>query len=111
MKNLTISWGVVTMIAVMIKLFTYEFYLEDDPTTGIALRDYPALVSRQILVETLSDSDYILIQDENSFIGEGLYRALITWGWITLLTVWLLLLAMIYRISQDSREVMRRNDK
>lgn len=111
MKYLTISWGVVTLIAVMIKLFTYEFYLEDDPTSGIALRDFPALVSRQILVETLSDSDYILVQDENSFIGEGLYRALITWGWITLLIVWFLLLARTYRLSQGSREGMTRNDK
>jgi hypothetical protein len=70
------------MLALTLKLFTYEYYYEDDATSGIALRLYPSLEIRLVLDESTL---YILITDENSFLGEGLYRILVSWGWLVLL--------------------------
>ncbi|MCP5420931.1 MAG: hypothetical protein H6969_10650 [Gammaproteobacteria bacterium] len=104
MKALAVVWGVVALCIVLVKLFTYEFYLHDDPTTGIALRSTPDVTSRQILAQTPSGPDIILVQDENAFVGTGLYRALVGWGWIVLLILWPLLLGMAYSTSRVRRE-------
>jgi hypothetical protein len=79
--TLTISVFLI-MLTLTLKLFTYEYYYEDDATTGIALRLYPSLENRLVLDESTA---YILVTDENSFLGEGLYRILVDWGWLVLL--------------------------
>ncbi len=103
MKALIIGWGIMTLFVLFLKLFTYEFFLRDDPTNGIALRLNPSMVSQQILVETSSGTNRILLQDENAFVGNTLYRAFVGWGWITLLTVWLMLLGIAYWLSRTEK--------
>jgi hypothetical protein len=103
MKGLVIGWGVAALFVVSLKLFTYEFYLRDDPTTGIALRFPPAWVSHQVLVDSPSGTDVILLQDENVFVGNTLYRALVQWVWIALLAGWLVLVGIAYRSNPARR--------
>jgi len=81
-------WGLIAALAVALKLFTYEFYLPDDPTGGVALRSSPGLVSRQLLQQ----GDGVLLSDENEFLGVGLYRAAVNWGYVGVLAVGPLLL-------------------
>ena len=78
--------GVVAVLAVLLKLFTYEFLLRDDATVGVALRGVPSLVSRQIVAHSPS-AHLILVQSENDFLGSGLYEGLVHWGWIVLVIV------------------------
>jgi hypothetical protein len=75
--------GVIAVLALLLKLFTYEFLLRDDATVGVALRSVPSLVSRQI-VEHSPRPHLILVQSENDFLGSGLYESLVHWGWIVL---------------------------
>jgi hypothetical protein len=70
--------------------FKNEFSL--DPTCGVAFRSSPSLVSHQPLQQSGIEKDYILLQDENEFLGTGLYRAIVGWGWIALPVAWVALL-------------------
>lgn len=74
-------WAVMAVGMLVLKLFTYEFYLPDDPTGGVALRGGPGLVSRQHLQE----GDRVLLSDENEFPGVGMYRAAVGWGYLVVL--------------------------
>lgn len=62
-----------------LKLFTYAYYYSDDPTCGVAWR--PALSFSSVQWDSPPPASRILIQDENGFIGEDLYRHLTSWGW------------------------------
>jgi hypothetical protein len=75
--------GAIAVLAVLLKLFTYEFALRDDATVGVALRSVPSLASRQIVAHSPS-AHLILVQSENDFMGSGLYEGLVHWGWIVL---------------------------
>ena len=75
--------GAIAVLAVLLKLFTYEFALRDDATVGVALRSVPSLASRQIVAHSPS-AHLILVQSENDFLGSGLYEGLVHWGWIVL---------------------------
>lgn len=68
-----------------IKLFTTEFYLPDDPTSGIAWRSSPSWSNRELRAELPSPPSRIIAQSENGPILEGPYRLLVSWGWLTLL--------------------------
>jgi hypothetical protein len=84
-KALSGVLAVLAVLAVGTKLFTYEFYLADDPTSGVALRASPSLESRaQLGGPSGSVRDRILVEDENRFPGCGIYRALVQIGWLAL---------------------------
>lgn len=74
-------WGIAAVLAVALKFFTYEFSLSDDPTCGIAARWRPSLVNLQ----RLTRGDLVLLTDENDFPGSGIYRALVSWGYLVIL--------------------------
>jgi hypothetical protein len=76
--------AVVGVAWILVRLFTYEFVLRDDPMGGIALRAVPGLSVGPKLLEPDSK---ILLQDENGFAGEGLYRAFAGYGWLLCLLV------------------------
>jgi hypothetical protein len=78
--------GVIAVLAVLLKLFTYEFALRDDATVGVALRSVPSLASR-VVVEHSPSPHNILVQSENDFMGSGLYESFVHWGWIVLVIV------------------------
>lgn len=67
-------------LALGLRVFSHKFHLADDPTCGIALRSSPSMARAQVL----APGDRVLLSDENSFPGEGLYRALAGWGWLAL---------------------------
>lgn len=83
MKILGWAGGIIAVVALLLKLFTYEFVLRDDPTVGVALRTWPSLVSKQVLSRSPS-ANVILVQSENDFLGSGLYENFAKWGWIIL---------------------------
>ena len=85
--------GVIAVLALLLKLFTYEFLLRDDPTVGVALRGVPSLVSRQVVPHSPSPR-LILVESENDFLGSGLYKNFASWGWVVIVVagigVWIL---------------------
>jgi len=88
MKITGIVLGLLAVAVIFLKLFTYEYYLSDDATCGIAFRSIPALKGWQLLRK----DDFVLLADENSFRGEGFYRHTVTWGWIALsVAAWIIL--------------------
>ncbi|ADO75681.1 hypothetical protein [Stigmatella aurantiaca] len=88
MKIVRIALIFMGLMAVGIKLFTYEYFYADDPTSGIALRATPGLESRRrIQSQPGFERDRILIADENSFPGIGLYRSIVRGGWFVLPTL------------------------
>jgi hypothetical protein len=92
-------WALIATLAVALKLFTYEFHLPDDPTGGVALRSSPGWVSRQLL----QPGDGVVLSDENEFVGAGLYRAAVNWGYLGVLAVGPLLLLRMRRGSAGHR--------
>lgn len=70
--------------ALLLKLFTFEFYFADDPTSGVALRMVPRLENRQRVSDSKLLKGRILVEDENGFLGEGLYRGVVGWAWLPL---------------------------
>jgi hypothetical protein len=73
------------LLAVGLKLFTYEYFYADDPTSGLALRASPGLESRRrIQREADLGGDRVLVADENGFVGEGAYRLIVRGGWLGL---------------------------
>lgn len=88
-----------------VKLFTYEFFLPDDPTSGIALRREPALINRGRLSTSPSGrTDRVFIQDENEFLGSGAYRFAVGTGWILFpaLSIVTLLFSFVRRPEAES---------
>ncbi|MBL8211292.1 MAG: hypothetical protein JNK87_11300 [Bryobacterales bacterium] len=75
------AWAVLAAGLLVLKLFTYEYYLPDDPTGGVALRAMPGMVSRQ----HLQAGDRLVLSDENEFVGAGVYRAAVGWGYLAVL--------------------------
>lgn len=65
-------------LSLFIKLFTYEYVLRDDPTTGIALRSAPGFDNGP---KVLIGGDRVLVADEGGFVGEELYRLFATFAW------------------------------
>jgi len=85
MKVVQLGLVLLGLLAVGIKLFTYEYSYADGPTSGVALRAAPGLESRrQIQREADFGGDVILITDENDFPGDGVYRSIVQGGWIIL---------------------------
>lgn len=76
--------GALAVAALALKLFTYEYYLTDDPSSGLALRSSAGFVNHQPLQKT----DRVLVSDENGFVGESVYRAVVNWGWAVIGIAW-----------------------
>lgn len=74
-------WLVAAGAVLALKLFTYEYYLADDPTCGIAARLRPSMVSHQLLRR----GDPVLLSDENRFLGAWLYEGMVNWGYVAVL--------------------------
>lgn len=73
------------LLAVGLKLFTYEYAYADGPTSGIVLRSAPGLGSyRQVQREADFGGAPVLIADENGFPGRVVYRAVVQGGWLIL---------------------------
>jgi hypothetical protein len=72
--------ALLALAGLAVKLFTYEFHLADDPTCGVALRLRPGWSN---LARAASPArTRVLLEDENDFIGSGLYRGLVGWGFV-----------------------------
>jgi hypothetical protein len=90
MKALRVGLLVASLLALAIKLFTFEAHLRDDPTVSLVLRMSPSLENRRFLDDSSQlDAVVVLAEDENSLWAEGLYSALVSVGW------WLLPLLLV----------------
>src|SRR4029079_8869558 len=88
MRSITIGamgTTVLAVCAVSLKLFTFEFYLADDPTCGVAMRMSPGLETRRLVKDSSELKNKILLEDENDFRGSTLYRHITTWAWLPLI--------------------------
>jgi hypothetical protein len=86
MKAAWVSWGVIVALALALKLFTFEYFLADDPTSGIAVRPAPSLQSRQMLQHS-PPYGRIITETENDFLGASAYRFMTTWGWLAVVLI------------------------
>lgn len=96
MRHLARLACALSLLLLIVRLFTYEFSLADDPTSGLALRPWPGLSNRRVLHSSAElRGSWILAQDENELLGSGLYRFTVSVGWLgaPLLAAALLLLA------------------
>lgn len=84
LSALALSTGLLACSALLLKLFTLEFYFADDPTSGVALRSTPGFGNRQLVNDSRMLKGRILVEDENGFLGEGLYRGVVGWAWLPL---------------------------
>jgi hypothetical protein len=94
MRALRIGLLGVSLLAAGIKLFTFEAILKDDPTVSLVLRPTPSFENRHFLDDSSQLAGaLVLAEDENSFLGSGLYDWLVSVGWwlfpLLLVAVWL----------------------
>jgi hypothetical protein len=92
MKLARTSLGAAALLAVLLKLFTYQFYFQDGPSTGLALRVVPSLTSQLTVDGANGAPDAVLVEDENDFVGGPAYRWTVSLGWWLLPAAWVALL-------------------
>jgi hypothetical protein len=82
MSALRIGFLGVSLLALGLKFFTFEVMLKDDPTVSLVLRSNPSLENRAFLDDSSQLAGaVVLAEDENSFVGEGLYGWVVSMGW------------------------------
>ncbi|HEX4810779.1 MAG TPA: hypothetical protein VH325_17715 [Bryobacteraceae bacterium] len=96
MRRACFIFGAIAVLALALKLFTFEYFLRDDATSGIAMRAIPSLTNHQVLQHSPQRS-LILVEDENDAPGAGAYRAATGWGLPILITGWLILFVAVKR--------------
>jgi hypothetical protein len=91
--------GVAALLALALRLFTFEYFLKDDPTSGLAVRTIPSLTNRQTLQHSPPPSR-ILTEDETDFLGASVYRAATGWVLAILILGWIVLVVALRRQSR-----------
>lgn len=82
--KIAISLLCISLLFVMIKLFTAVVRLKGDPTTFLVLRTKPSLRTdfNLMTVTPFEDERFrVLLLDENGFIGQGLYYLVTNYFW------------------------------
>ncbi len=83
--SLFFALTVVSVLCILIKLYTTEVMFNDDPTIMVIIKDKPSLENRRIITWDSSIKEAIvLISDENGYIGQSVYVAIVSWAWIVL---------------------------
>ncbi|WP_444930658.1 hypothetical protein ACJJIF_02445 [Microbulbifer sp. SSSA002] len=92
--RIAISVIVISILLLLIKLFTTVIILADDPTSFLVLRFEPSLESKILLSSIDTDEYVVLLSDENGFIGQNIYTIVTSYLW------WIaLILSTIYAFS------------
>ncbi|RKZ40234.1 MAG: hypothetical protein DRQ49_09005 [Gammaproteobacteria bacterium] len=85
MRLLSLAMTIVSVLCILIKLYTTEVMFNDDPTIMLIIKDKPSLENRRIITWDSSIKEAIvLIYDENGYIGQSVYVAIVSWVWIVL---------------------------
>ena len=88
----------VSALMIVVKLFTTEVWLADEPTVLLALRSKPALTnSVRIRDEADLHGMRVLVTDENGFVGQGFYEVVTAGGWLVGVAV--MALAAVYLVG------------
>lgn len=74
---------VLSVVFIVIKLFTAVVILADDPTNYLIFRVVPAMDSQLSLSSIEHMKHLILISDENGFIGDNIYYFITSYLWWT----------------------------
>ncbi|MBL8150371.1 MAG: hypothetical protein JNN15_10645 [Blastocatellia bacterium] len=91
----------VCVVSFLVKLFTVEAHYSDDPTVSLLIRSSPSLDNYLIIKKELpTNIVYVLVSDENDYIGSSLYWLVVSFGWIVsfLALVAFLLYKLIYQL-------------
>lgn len=84
---------IVTIMLVLIKMFTSIIRLSDDPVNFLVIRLYPSF-SNETLLNSHDFGEYvILFSDENGLIGDSIYFFITGYLW------WLMLIFSIVFVS------------
>ncbi len=72
----------VSILFVLVKLFTVELTYQDEPSIALAVRSAPAFSNDIQLDASQEFSDFaVLFMDENGYPGMRLYRWITGWLW------------------------------
>lgn len=94
--------ALLAITTLMLKLGTAELHYRDDPTTGVIV-SIPAPLDNRVLRSPGDPRPIYLAGPDESYLGAGLYRFVVTIGWLACLLTWGLLEAL--RWSQGRRSV------
>ncbi len=77
-----ITLSSVTLVLLVIKLFTTTIVFTDDPTSLLVIEYTPSLANVFIAESTTNPNNYkILYSDENGFFGETVYLLIVNYIW------------------------------
>lgn len=84
----------ITILLLIIKLFTAVIILSDDPTNFLVFRLSPSF-NNDIIASSINTNEYIILMtDENGFIGDGIYYFITQylWWWVSIPALFLSIL-------------------
>jgi hypothetical protein len=77
--------GLLLVLALGGRFFSTELVWTDEPTVMLALRSTPGWSNLERVEDRRALRGHaVLIQDENDYIGAGLYAAFVNGGWLLL---------------------------
>jgi len=73
----------VAITMLLVKFFTAEVSYVDDPTVELVVRRRPSF-NNELVVNDERDLSgvHVVLRDENAFVGEAVYRAVTSTGWV-----------------------------
>lgn len=89
----------VSVLLILVKLFTFCTVFPDDSTTGIAIRSHPSL-QNTIGADSCEAQPLMLVGPDESFVGQALYRFVVSTAW--LLVPGVVLLCFCGRVTLQS---------
>lgn len=81
-RSFSYIFSFIVIFFVLLKFFTAEILFADDPTSLLVFRSTPSF-DNSITMEPNDSLEgyYLLVSDENGFVGEGLYFLIVQYLW------------------------------
>ena len=83
LKHFNIVFLLIVITLLFIKVYTAQVTYHDDPTVYLVLKRAPSL-DNYVVDKDCPDKSRVIIMDENDYVGSTIYSHVVSWGWIVI---------------------------